>query len=270
MDIKLNIRLAKTWNELTAIQLSNIALALEHFHKFKDCHPKEFLPAHYSKLYVQLVKNLLRPNNFIKVWIALHQIQPDFYIDDVKFLIEGSERTKFIPAFKVKKELVYPPADRLRNITMKEFSLADSLYYTWKEKDSIGHLNSLCATLYRKKAGNSLTDIRIECHGELIEKEALKFAKVPLKTKLAIAYTYEGCRAHISRSHPNVFPQSAPLSEEEKLKPRPKPKYVPFGKLMSAKAEYKPHQLTETENLNVYKFLSLFDNELAELKTRKK
>jgi len=270
MNIKLNIKLAKTWNELSAIQLSNIAAALEHFHKFKDCHPKEFLPVHYSKLYVQLVKNLLRSNNFIKVWIALHQIPPDFYVKDVKFLLQGCDRTKFIPAFKVAKELVHPPADRLRNITMKEFSLADSLFYAWKEKGDIRHLNSLCATLYRKKAGNSLTDIRIECHGELIEQEALKFYKVSFKKKLAIAYTYEGCRAHIAKVHPNVFPQSAPLSEEEKLKPRPKPKYVPFGKLMSAKAEYKPHQLTKTENLNVYKFLSLFDNELSEQKNRKK
>jgi len=270
MKLSLKINLAETWNELTAVQLGDIAAALEHFQKFKDCHPPEFIPVQYSKLYVQLVKNLLRTNNFIKVWVALKQIPPDFYVDHVNFLIKGSERTKFIPAFKVAKEFLYPPGDRLRNITMKEFSLADSLFVAWKDKGDIRHLNSLCATLYRKKAGSSLVDPRIECHGELIEQEALKFSKVPYKKKLAIAYTYEGCRAYIARVHPNVFPKPAPLSEEEKLKPRPKPRYVPFGKLISAKAEYKPHQLTETENLNVYKFLSLFDNELAEDKKRKK
>lgn len=264
-----NIKLAKSWNELTEIQLQGVVLALESFHKNKEAHPNS-LPQHFSRLYIQLVKQLLRTNNFVKVMIALRQIPPAEYQDHIKFLINGNERTAFPNAFKIKNKLYHPPGPRLNNIQVKEFSYADALFYRWRDLNDQRYLDLLCATLYRTRGSNNEIDIRKEFHKELIENDVKPWAKVRLQKKLAIAYTYEGSRGYMAKQFKNVFPPAAPISEEEKKKPRPKQKYMEFGKLISAKAEYKPHQMTATENLNVYKFLGLFDNELSEAKKIKK
>ncbi len=268
-----NIKLARTWDELTEIQLQEIAAALEHFQKFKDCHPVDFLPAIFSRLYVSLVKNLLRTNNPVKTYIALKQLPPDEYQENVQFLLKGNQRTVFPKAIRaacLKKTIFHPPGPRLNNIVVKEFSFADAMFYRWRELQDDRYLDLLCAVLYREAGGEKETDIRKEFQNELVDKNLHLWKKVRRKRKLAIAYAYEGSRNYMAGRHLNVFPPAPKPSEEEKLKPRPKAKYVPFGKLISAKAEYKPHQLAAVENLNLYKFLGLFDNELSENQKSKK
>ena len=273
ITIPVNIKLAKGWNELTDKQLNEVAAALERFHKLKNSTGEEQLPLHFSQLYVALVKNLLRTNNPFKVWYVLRQVPAEEYKEHLEFLIKGNKRTRFPKAFRIRKHLYHPPGDRLNNVKVKEFSLADALFYNWREKNDDRYLNLLCAALYRQGGGNE-ADPRKEFFSEVMDKEVDVWQKVPYKKKLGIAYAYEGSRGYLVSVHKNVFPPPPKLTEEEqeaqKKNPPARQPYVPFGKLISAKAEYKPHQLAEVENLNIYKFLGLFDNELAEAQKIKK
>ncbi|SDS11647.1 hypothetical protein SAMN04487764_1493 [Gillisia sp. Hel1_33_143] len=262
-----NITMARSWNQLTAVQLCGVAAALEHFHKLKDCHPKEFQPAHYSKLYVALVKNLLRVNNFGKVWIALWQIPSEEYQDYVKFLLGEITRTNFIPAFRLKKETYFPPADRLQNISIKEFSFIDSLYYNWRKTQDIRYLDMLCATLYRP-AGSSSKEIdpRRSFDKFFVEKDVKAIKRLRYRKKLAVAYTYEGCRNYIVKQYPHVFP--APEKGEKKIK-KIQVSYTPFGKLLHFKIQFDHSKLDLVQNLNIHDFFGPYENELIEMKNKK-
>ena len=275
-----NIKLATSWNELTERQLQNIASALEKFFRFRECYPEDSQPALFSRLYISLVKTLLRTNNMIKTWVALKQIPPEEYREHVEFLLKEVSRTKFPDAFKLKGKTYHPPGNRLNNISIREFSFVDSMWFNWKKTNDTRYLDLLCAALYRKapegRPQNEL-DIRKPFNKILVEQEVERFQKLPKKKKLAIAYTYEGSRNYIVKLYPHVFPPPRKKTEEEleaesqKLKAKSQePKYTPFGRLLQHKIQFDPSKLERTQNLNVNEFLSTYENELIELKKQKK
>lgn len=267
MDIKINIKFATSWNELNQKQLEEISYALEEYSRFLYCHPEEARPAEYARLYIKLIKNLLRTNNFIKVLIVLRQIPPAEYKPFVKFLLDDISRTIFIPAFKIKGTRYHPPLSRLQNITINEFSLADWAYYTWRKTGDTRYLDILCAILYRPQGGTEL-DIRKPFNKILIEREVPKFKKVRLKKKIAIAFIYQGCRNHIIKQFPHVFPKPPEQDPDDKT-PREEQKYTPFGQLLMYKIKFDTSKLEQTQQLNAYEFLGMYENELKEQKKSK-
>ncbi len=267
-----NIKLATSWNELSALQLKEVANALEYYHKFSPLFPDRSKPRNFSRLYVNLVKQLLRSNNMFKVWYALRQIPPEHYESYVKFLIGENNRTKFLPAFKFKGKTYHPPGSRLQNLSIKEFSFADSLFYNWRKSNDDRYLDLLCATLYRNSSGeeNEL-DSRKPFSKILVEKDAAHFKKLNYKRKLAIAYCYEGSRNYITKQYPHIFPKPPKQTEEEKKKKRKQPPiYVPFLQLLQHKIKFDPSKLEITQNLNIHEFFSTYENELKDLKKQKK
>lgn len=269
--MNINITLAESWNELSELQLKEITKSLEDYHKFSPLFPDHAQPEQYSKLYVKLVKQLLRTNNMFKVWYALHQIPPEFYENYVKFLIGEDTRTSFFPAFKFRRKTYHPPADRLQNLTIKEFSFADSLFYNWRKNGDDRFLDLLCATLYRIEGGDEL-DPRKPFSKILVQRDAARFKKLGYKKKLAIAYCYEGSRNYITRQYPNIFPKPAKEENEDQDKKSKKKesRYVPFLQLLQHKIQFDPSKLEVTQNLNIHEFFSTYENELIEIKKQKK
>lgn len=119
-----------------------------------------------------------------------------------------------------------------------------------------------------KRAKNEI-DIRKPFNKILVEQEVLHFKKFPIKTKLAIAYCYEGSRNYIVRQYPHVFPKADPPEEGEKIK-KPVSNYTPFGKLLHFKIQFDPSKLDATQNLNVHDFFAPYENELIEMKKNRK
>lgn len=261
-----NIHIPKTWNELTTRQLQEIAYIIEYYHGQASARKES--AAFYVRFYFQLIKQLLRNNNWFKIMIAIRQVPPSEYKAHVTFLLGQVQRTNFPTAVKINGTIYHPPADRLKNISIKEFSFADAMFYNWREKGDDRYLDLLCAALYRPKGGNAL-DVREPFNKLLVENHVKNFAKLNYKKKLAIAYAYTGSRNYIASLYPNVFPKPAKVDPEETEKPR-KSEYVPFGKLIQHKIQYDPSKLERTQNLNVNEFLSTYENELSELKKVKK
>lgn len=259
----IDIKIPTSWNQLTSRQLTEVAYNLDYYHSKKTAQKKS--KAFRTKLYYQLTKQLLRTNNWVKVYIALRQIPPTAYKKHAEFLFEECARTIFLPKFKVKGHIFHPPAHRLKNITIEEFSLADSLYVNFRKTADIRYLDNLCATLYRR-AGGDEADIRKPFNKILIENDVKYLSKLKLKTKLAILYAYNGCRNSIAAAHPHVFPPpSTAVDVDGKPLPKEESQYVPFGKLIQHKINYDPSKLERTLKLNAWSFLGNYENELIEI-----
>lgn len=269
INLNLNLKFATSWNALTPKQLQEISYGIELYLTFLECRPKETHPLHFSRLFIHIVKNLLRVNNWFKVWISLRQVPPEEYKKEIQFLLDGVTRTKFLPAFKLKNTIYYPPLDRLQNITIKEFSFIDTMYYNWRKTKKDIYLDHLCAALYRPAGGDEL-DIRKPFNKILVEKEVDKFGKLNKKKKVAIGYTYEGCRNYIAQLYPHVFPKPIKNeAEEEENTPKKEPAYTPFGQLLMYKIKFDTSKLESTQNLNAHEFLGIYENELKEQKNHK-
>jgi hypothetical protein len=270
-----NIKLARSWNELSELQLKEIAFSLEWYHRKKK-ESKNTQIYLYSKLYLSLIKQLLRTNNPVKVWIALRQIPPSEYNRHTNYLIGENTRTKFLPAFTIGSHIYYPPHDRLQNLTIKEFSFADSMFYQWRKSGDIRFLDLLCATLYRKgsfkypvlKTPKNDLDIRKKFDKIYVQKDVQHFKTVDHKKKLAIAYCYEGSRNYIINQYPHVFPKPIKV-QEDKNQVKKEASYTPFGKLIHFKIQFDISKLESAQNLNVHDFFGPYENELIELKKQK-
>lgn len=263
--MRLNIKLATSWNDLSRKQLENISLHIHHnYLRVKDLEDgSKHLEAN-TKLYYRIVKELLKVNGPLKTYYAIKRIPIREYANYCKFIFNSNNRTKFIPYYIISGKRYYAPHFRLKNCTIGEFAFADSVYYQWKETNNEVLLSLLCSILYRPKSEIPTDiDVRKPFSKILAEKNADQWQKVSLKKRLAIATIFEGCRNYIVSIYPNIFPKS-----KSKVKTNFKPKYVPFGELISAKIEFDPSKLEKVQNLLVNEFFSIYERELIEIKKR--
>lgn len=263
----LNLNIPTTWNELSEKQFANIAYQLECYKQIiiDDSNAVKLAA---TKLYLQIAKELLRENKYQHVLIALKEIQPKAYIKLSEFIYNKIERTKFLPSFRINNTVYYGPTIRMRNVTIAEFSFVDAAFYKWKHTQQPIWLTVLCAALYREAAAApSEIDRRTKFIKQSVDARADIFQKLPQKTKLSIAYSYEGCRNHIESRHPFTFPKPVQLNEETP-KP-PKQKYISFGEIILDKIKGDPSKLETTQNLYLYDFLSIYEKDLKDLRRKK-
>lgn len=265
--------LASYWNELSEYQLGNLASDLEFYYTknkyYKDANLMIEQAVLFNKLYLSTIRVLLSSNNFFKTWYALKQIPPEFYQEKVLALISGNTRTKFPAAFRIGKTEFHPPQDKIFNLTMKEFSFADALYFKWRETGNHNLLIILAATLYRpeRKKGNKEEDIRESfVKSSMVKRADLFESKLSKKQLLSIVYAYEGSRNHVAKLYPNVFPKQPEPEEGEEAKEIPKSGYVEFGKLIDHKVKFDHSKIREVNGLNIHEFFKTYENELIEIK----
>lgn len=257
---EIRLTLPTSWNQLSKKQLENIAFQIECYH-FEIRDNKDAELETRTRLYISVAKEFLRGNKFHNIRIALKEIQPKEYAKLTKFIFEQNTRTFFEESIKIKGSTYFGPAVRLRNVTIGEFALADSLFYNWKQSFKVGYLNALCATLYRK-SDDSATEIdkRKKFNKLLVDSDSLAFKNVNYKTKLAIAYSYEGCRNNFIDTYKNIFPK------KQHSQPTLKSKYTPFGEIILDKIKGDPSKLQTTQNLLASDFLAIYDKDIRDLK----
>ncbi|HEA19954.1 hypothetical protein LCGC14_1807370 [marine sediment metagenome] len=265
--MQINLSIPQKWNDLSTDQLQNIAFQFHLYQQIvKDSPQTEGETS--ARLFLQLSKELLRGNKWQSIRVALKEMQPKAFAPLVKFLYDTADRTKFIPSVKVDGLLFHSPGQRIRNITIGEFSFADAVFYKWKQTKQPIWLTVLCATLYRPVADEQNDmDIRKEFVKQAVDARADIFQALPLKTKLAIGATYEGCRNHIAETFPLIF--SKPTEIEGMQKPKPG-KYVSFGEIVLQKIDGDPSKLMQTNNVLAYDFLNIINNDIKNFRKQKK
>lgn len=259
----LKLKIAKNWNELNFTQLQEISLILYKYQDQIDDLTKQKTKELELATYCNVIKHLLVSNGIFKYYAAIKELTFEHYQLYVKFIFNGIDRTLFTKAIIINNQAYYPPYARLANCTIGEFSHLDSMYYNWHHTQNPAYLNQLCATLYRVKDVNAHPhDIRVPFNKTTVNKHADAIATLPLKTRIAIAYCFIGCRNHIVGLYKTVFPES---SNTQKSANKTKPKYVPFGQIISHKVNFDPSDIDTAYKLNVYTFFGMYENELQQI-----
>jgi hypothetical protein len=249
--MKINFKIPTSWNELSDEQLQRIAIL---FHTLKPS-----LKFDVQILYILLNIKWWQFGKKARLRIAIYyEIPLSELRKSYDFIYSKNDRTTFPPFLKLKttfrkQQTFFAPQDRIANLTADEFSVADDLHIKWRETKDLEFLHYLAAVLYTPTKNRSAFD-----KNELHDK-ALLFSKVPIKKLLAIEIAYFGCKNHIVKRFPKVFPKSTPGAS------KPKKNYG-FGKVILSMTHGDLSKLETIKKVSIYAFLEQFEEDLTPVK----
>ncbi len=244
--MKGNIFIPTSWNRLNDWQLQEIA------HLYLNTTVDDFADAYLKMI---LIVYLDSPTSKRRSWLRklLKEVPISELEKHTRYLKEKRDLFRFpqIPG-------LIKPADRIENISARQFSAIDTFFYIWNKDRSHINLRRLVASLYRIR--EQYDDLDLKTVSVITDK-------IPVKQMEAVALAYLFTRKHIEEKFPIVFPPRKE-SEEEKLEPVFKKKddqIVPFDKALVAMAmdELQPlGKKQDVNNVRIYEFLSVMSENI--------
>ena len=159
------------------------------------------------------------------------------------------------------------PAPRLSNITIKQFSVADSIYYRLRLSEFKDEtlLRQLTASLYcfKDKPFDILELPQVAEHTD----------KVDIKNAYEVAFAYTCCREYIISKFPKVFSSPNPSQKGEKPVFRKEAAYTPFSKIINVMAMDQYHPLGNWHQCNatrVYDFFEVLSESILQAEQKAK
>jgi len=233
-----------TWNELSPDQLEKVA---------KLFHGKPPGLKFEGKLFRILVGyRWWQIGRMLKARFILSQVPMSILRGHFEFIYKEVKRTSFVPTITIGKVVYYAPMDRISNLTVNEFSVADDLHIAFRESKNIEYLHYLAAVLYTPE-----TEPRPMFDKNNLPHKADKFKKVPLKKLLAMELAYMGCKNHIANKYKRAFPKMNPESQKKPSKKQS------FGKVIRKMTQGDLSKLEAINNVNVYVFMDQFEEDLT-------
>lgn len=245
----MNITIPQTYEELSEQQrgaLCRILLTLDNTEKT----PLRIIKTLISHLPNHTQQQLLQEVPFTALW----QYAEPFLTTEK--LYHFRDLTKMIA-----------PAPRLANLTIKQFSVADSLYYRLRLSQYQDELllRQLMASLY------NLPDTPFDVLN--LPQVAEHTDKATIATAYEVAFAYTCCREYIIGKYPKVF--SSPSSSQKGEKPvfRKEAAYTPFSKIISVMAMDKHQPLGNWHQCNatrVYDFFEVLTESILQAEQKEK
>ena len=159
------------------------------------------------------------------------------------------------------------PAPRLANLTIKQFSVADSLYYRLRLSQYQDELllRQLMASLYNfaHQPFDVLNLPQVAEHTD----------KTPITTAYEVAFAYTCCREYIIGKYPKVFTSPSSTQRGENPVFRKEATYTPFSKIISVMAMDKHQPLGNWHQCNatrVYDFFEVLTESILQAEQRAK
>ena len=159
------------------------------------------------------------------------------------------------------------PAPRLANLTIKQFSVADSLYYRLRLSQYQDELllRQLMASLYNfaHQPFDVLNLPQVAEHTD----------KTPITTAYEVAFAYTCCREYIISRFPKVFASPSSTQRGENPVFRKEAAYTPFSKIISVMAMDKHQPLGNWHQCNatrVYDFFEVLTESILQVEQRGK
>ena len=145
------------------------------------------------------------------------------------------------------------PAPRLANLTIKQFSVADSLYYRLRLSQYQDELllRQLMASLY------NLPDTPFDVLN--LPQVAEHTDKATIATAYEVAFAYTCCREYIISRFPKVFSSPSPSKRGENPVFRKEAAYTPFSKIISVMAMDKHQPLGNWHQCNATRVYDFFE-----------
>jgi hypothetical protein len=249
------ITVAKSWNELNQWQKEEIA------HLYLHADPEKFEGA-----YLQMIFILFQKKKGFFAKLKMLRILRNISINDLepfaRFLLETTDFYSFPEIEKLLK-----PADRLGNITIKQFSVIDTFFDVYFKDKSEMNLRRFVASIYRIQEDFDELDL---------PKVAKITDKISIKKMESIALAYQFTRLLIWKKYPVVFPKPTQEAEEKELQPVFKKKeqeYIPFEKIITGIAMDELQPLGKKQDVNktrIYEFLSVLSESILYHKEQQK
>jgi len=238
----MNIIVARSWQELNTWQLQEIVdLYLNYFEKYPE------------KAFEKMIIILFQKNKGfwkrLKLWKILRQVPISTLAEFGEFLLKPPKLHVFPEIENLRK-----PADRLGNLSIKQFSFMDQFFHSWMETKSDKFLRALCASIYR--IGENFDEQELPA----IAKQTDKLSK---KERQVIGFTYMSSYHHLADQFPVVFPKPKEKTTEQIEESRkPKAKHQPFSEIILSLVmheETKPlGNLHESNATRIYEFMHVF------------
>ena len=145
------------------------------------------------------------------------------------------------------------PAPRLANLTIKQFSVADSLYYRLRLSQYQDELllRQLMASLY------NLPDTPFDVLN--LPQVAEHTDKAAITTAYEVAFAYTCCREYIISRFPKVFASPSSTQRGENPVFRKEAAYMPFSKIISVMAMDKHQPLGNWHQCNATRVYDFFE-----------
>lgn len=239
----MDITIPQKYEELNAMQrgaLCRILLTLDN---------SEETPLHIVKTLISHLPNrtqqqLLQEVPFTTLW---QYVEP--------FLT--TEKLYHFPPLSLGE--VIPPADRLANLTIKQFSVADSLYYRLRLSQYQDELllRQLMASLYNF-ADQPFDVLNLPQVAEHTDKTAIT-------TAYEVAFAYTCCREYIISRFPKVFSVKDEKQEKKDegssfaFRNSSLKSYTPFSKIISVMAMDKHQPLGNWHQCNATRVYDFFE-----------
>lgn len=141
----------------------------------------------------------------------------------VDFVMNGENNLQknHLPHFYALGKKYHGPADKLANVVLIEFALADTYYNRYWTTGDAKDLDMLIACLYRPAKDNLNTssvnyngDKRQKFNQHLVNGIAGKISGLSLKKKLLIMLFFAGCRNTMEEMYPYLFKAKEENSKE--------------------------------------------------------
>lgn len=234
--MKLNIKIPKSWNELSDAQFKKLAVLLYSDKKGKIFDTKcFFILLNISWWQIKKGNNI----NYVLTQISIKELKKHF-----SWFYKSNERT----IFPEKINGYFAPLNKITNLTVDEFSIADDLHIKWRETQDKECLVYLVAVLYSKnKQPREVFD-----KNNLPEK-IKHFKNVPLPILYCVELAYFGCKTNLVKRFPKAFPKG--------IKKVSRTKYG-FAKVVLQMAGGKFGNHEQTKATNIYTFLEEFTENL--------
>ncbi len=238
----MNYKVATTWNELNSWQLAKIASLL--FSGFSEEKIKRGL------VYILFLRKKSIWNSFKMRYLIARVPFAELY-KHTAFLSNATDRTEFPKYLKLGRIKLYGPSARMNNLTIDQFSMADMFYYSWCKTRDTKELNRLVSILYLPK-GKDFSRKELE--------HSIYVRLMPRDKKLSVVLAYIGSRQLLIQRFKNVFKNSSGSGKSS---------YNSFDKIVfnMARSENQPFgPLPNTKEANLYDFMNILDDELADQK----
>lgn len=233
----MNIKVARSWHELNEWQLQEIVdLYLNDF----DKNPEKA----YQKMIFILFQEKPGFWHRMKLWKLIRLVSLSELTEFGEFLMQPPKIHRF-PEIKG----LIKPADRLGDLSIKQFSFMDHFFYNWMETKSEKMLRALCASIYRI---NDFDEQKLPEIAKITDRLSQKQRQV-------IGFTYMSCYHHLAEHFPVVYPKPKKKDGKEK-KPR-KNKHLPFSEIiinMVMNEETQPlGNFHESNSTRIYEFMNV-------------
>lgn len=238
----MNITVPTSWQELNIWQLEEITdLYLNHFENEED-QQKSF-----EKMILILFQK--KPGFWarMKLWRIIKQVPISTLAEFGQFLLQPPKLHKFPEVTGLIK-----PADRLGDLSIKQFSFMDQFFHGWIDTKEDKKLRALCAAIYR---------LRDKFDEQLLQQVAAHTDLLNQKQRQVIGFIYMSCYQHMAGQFPVVYPKSKKKEGEEGM-PRKKEQFRPFSDIILNMVLHEESQplgnLHESYHTRIYDFMNVF------------